>query len=147
MDDEGPRGQCFYNHQPGLSDLSPFCLSQDPRLPPHVSSYSSYCPTRPPPPLHQQPRPPSDLTEARCQRSPAEVIPAPPPLHVPYDHRRPRIPPQKTSRTDVSPVSGFPVNPFSSQVRSWPSLRSVNIILKVYLLSLSLFFFFCHLAF
>ncbi|XP_072006033.1 lysine-specific demethylase 6B isoform X2 [Engystomops pustulosus] len=76
---------------------------QDSRIPNHVPSYSSYCPPRPPPPLHQQPRPPSDLSEARCQRSPAEVIPAPPPLHVPYDQRRPRIPTQKTSRTDVPP--------------------------------------------
>ncbi|KAM4040090.1 lysine-specific demethylase 6B isoform 2-T4 [Anomaloglossus baeobatrachus] len=76
---------------------------QDPRIPPHVSPYSSYCPPRPPPPLHQQPRPPSDLSEARCQRSPAEVIPAPPPLHVPYDQRRPRIPTHKTSRPEVPP--------------------------------------------
>ncbi|XP_073403146.1 lysine-specific demethylase 6B [Dendrobates tinctorius] len=76
---------------------------QDPRIPSHVSPYSSYCPPRPPPPLHQQPRPPSDLSEARCQRSPAEVIPAPPPLHVPYDQRRPRIPTHKTSRPEVPP--------------------------------------------
>ncbi|XP_068130086.1 lysine-specific demethylase 6B isoform X2 [Hyperolius riggenbachi] len=86
---------------------------QDPRTQPHVPSYSSYCPPRPPP-LHQQPRPPSDLSEARCQRSPAEVIPAPPPLHVPYDQRRPHIATQKTSRTDAS----TPSDRFSSPVNT-----------------------------
>ncbi|XP_040271146.1 lysine-specific demethylase 6B isoform X1 [Bufo bufo] len=85
---------------------------QDPRIPPHVPTYSSYCPARPPPPLHQQPRPASDLSEARCQRSPAEVIPAPPPLHVPYDQRRSRIPTQKTSRTELPSPS--PVDTTSS---------------------------------
>ncbi|XP_056426063.1 lysine-specific demethylase 6B [Hyla sarda] len=93
---------------------------QDPRIPPHVPSYSSYCPSRPPPPLHQQPRPPSDLSEARCQRSPAEVIPAPPPLHVPYDQRRPRIPTQKTSRTDVPPPSDRYPTPVDTTVSICP---------------------------
>ncbi|XP_077326819.1 lysine-specific demethylase 6B isoform X2 [Lithobates pipiens] len=93
---------------------------QDSRPPPHVPSYSSYCPTRPPPPLHQQPRPPSDLSEARCQRSPAEVIPAPPPLHVPYDQRRPRIPPHKTSRTDISPPSDRFPSPVDNTARVCP---------------------------
>ncbi|KAM4676359.1 lysine-specific demethylase 6B isoform 2-T6 [Discoglossus pictus] len=78
---------------------------QDTRLPAHSTSYPSYCPPRPPPPpppLHQQPRPPSDLSEARGQRSSAEVVtPAPPPLHVPYDQRRARVSPQKTSRADM----------------------------------------------
>ncbi|XP_053318269.1 lysine-specific demethylase 6B isoform X3 [Spea bombifrons] len=78
---------------------------QDPRIPPHIASYPPYCPPRPPP-LHQQPRPLSDLTEARGQRSPTEVTPpAPPPLHVPYDQRRHRIPPPKPSRTDLPPSS------------------------------------------
>ncbi|KAM3927257.1 lysine-specific demethylase 6B isoform 2-T6 [Leptodactylus fuscus] len=94
---------------------------QDPRIPPHVPSYSSYCPPRPPPPLHQQPRPPSDLSEARCQRSPAEVIPAPPPLHVPYDQRRPRIPTQKTSRTDVPPPSDRYPTPEETTVSICPA--------------------------
>ncbi|KAG9469992.1 hypothetical protein GDO78_019163 [Eleutherodactylus coqui] len=93
---------------------------QDPRIPPHVPSYSSYCPQRPPPPLHQQPRPPSDLSEARCQRSSAEVIPAPPPLHVPYDQRRPRIPTQKTSKTDVSPPSDRYPTPVNTTVSICP---------------------------
>ncbi|XP_018421336.1 PREDICTED: lysine-specific demethylase 6B isoform X2 [Nanorana parkeri] len=93
---------------------------QDPRLPPHVPSYSSYCPSRPPPPLHQQPRPSSDLSEARCQRSPAEVIPAPPPLHVPYEQRRPRIPPPKTSKTDISPHSDRFPSPVDNTARICP---------------------------
>ncbi|KAM9312492.1 lysine-specific demethylase 6B [Gastrophryne carolinensis] len=91
---------------------------QDSRIPPHVSSYSPYGLPRPPPPLHQQPRPPSDLSEARCQRSPAEVIPAPPPLHVPYDQKRPR-PPLKASKTDTPPViveKKYPSDSFSSPV-------------------------------
>ncbi|XP_075715373.1 lysine-specific demethylase 6B isoform X2 [Rhinoderma darwinii] len=92
----------------------------DPRIAPHVPSYSSYCPSRPPPPLHQQPRPPSDLSEARCQRSPAEGIPAPPPLHVPYDQRRPRIPTQKTSRTDVPPPSDRYPSPVDTTVSFCP---------------------------
>ncbi|PIO33798.1 hypothetical protein AB205_0187460, partial [Aquarana catesbeiana] len=98
----------------------PTTKPNDSRPPPHVPSYSSYCPTRPPPPLHQQPRPPSDLSEARCQRSPAEVIPAPPPLHVPYDQRRPRIPPHKTSRTDISPPSDRFPSPVDNTARVCP---------------------------
>uniref|UniRef100_A0A8C5M8T0 Lysine-specific demethylase 6B n=1 Tax=Leptobrachium leishanense TaxID=445787 RepID=A0A8C5M8T0_9ANUR len=98
---------------------------QDPRLPPHVSSYPPYCPPRPPPPpppLHQQPRPPSDLSDARGQRSSAEVIPpVPPPLHVPYDPRRPRIqPPLKTSRTDMPPSSDRYQNPVDAPARICP---------------------------
>ncbi|KAM8974472.1 lysine-specific demethylase 6B [Pelodytes ibericus] len=94
---------------------------QDPRLPPHVSSYPPYCTPRPPP-LHQQPRPPSDLSEARGQRSPAEVIPpVPPPLHVPYDQRKPRIPPpSKTSRTDLPPSSDRYQSPVDTPTRICP---------------------------
>uniref|UniRef100_A0A5S6JYP7 Lysine-specific demethylase 6B n=1 Tax=Xenopus tropicalis TaxID=8364 RepID=A0A5S6JYP7_XENTR len=76
--------------------------------PPHAPSYPPYCPPRPlppPPPLHQQPRPPSDLSEARGQRCAEAVPPAPPPLHVPYDQRRPRATPPTTPRTDLTTVS------------------------------------------
>ncbi|XP_075062531.1 lysine-specific demethylase 6B isoform X2 [Mixophyes fleayi] len=104
------------NHEPWVERRE----RQDPRLPPHVSSYSPYCPSRPPPPLHQQPRPPSDLSEARSQRSPAEVIPAPPPLHVPYDQRRHRIPPQKVSRTDLPPPSDRYPSPVDTTVSICP---------------------------
>ncbi|XP_053574285.1 lysine-specific demethylase 6B isoform X2 [Bombina bombina] len=92
------------NHEPWVERRE----RQEPRIPPHTSSYPPYCPPRPPPPppLHQQPRPPSDLSEARGQRSSAEVVPpAPPPLHVPYEQRRQRVSPQKISRADLPPSS------------------------------------------
>ncbi|XP_063305790.1 lysine-specific demethylase 6B isoform X3 [Pelobates fuscus] len=94
---------------------------QEPRLPPHVSSYPPYCPPRPPP-LHQQPRPQSDLSDARGQRSPAEVIPpVPPPLHVPYDQRRPRLPPPlKTSRPELPPSSDRYQSPVNTPTRICP---------------------------
>ncbi|XP_041444897.1 lysine-specific demethylase 6B isoform X2 [Xenopus laevis] len=75
---------------------------------PHTSPYPPYCPPRPlpnPPPLHQQPRPPSDLSEARGQRSAEVIPPAPPPLHVPYDQRRPRVTPPNTLRNDLASSS------------------------------------------
>ncbi|XP_018109298.1 lysine-specific demethylase 6B isoform X1 [Xenopus laevis] len=93
--------------------------------PPHTSSYPPYCPPRPlppPPPLHQQPRPPSDLSEARGQRSAEVIPPAPPPLHVPYDHRRPRVTPPNTQRNDLTSSSDCYQNSADSPSRNCPPL-------------------------
>uniref|UniRef100_A0A1B8XY64 Lysine-specific demethylase 6B n=1 Tax=Xenopus tropicalis TaxID=8364 RepID=A0A1B8XY64_XENTR len=97
---------------------------QEPR-PPHAPSYPPYCPPRPlppPPPLHQQPRPPSDLSEARGQRCAEAVPPAPPPLHVPYDQRRPRATPPTTPRTDLTTSSDRYQNSAGSPSRICPPL-------------------------
>ncbi|KAG8431037.1 hypothetical protein GDO86_019505 [Hymenochirus boettgeri] len=99
---------------------------QESRPAPHAPSFPSYGPQRPlppPPPLHQQPRPPSDLSEARGQRLPAEVIPpAPPPLHVPYDQRRQRVTPPKISRNDPVSSSDRYQNPVGSPSRICPPI-------------------------